>query len=190
MEINVIAIICSLVIYILKRNSAKICTKFVSLFYTFESNVEYNEMLKEKARLTCERDSFNPIDEFAKYAIGNRKVSKVDDRIKAITSEYATNRMKNLMYTKVFFWVLIALMSISLIWYNYDKPIIDFTSMVKRYSDLSGDELAIFSPLSWFLAFPSTHRTNSIGVTVWLFVANRAMDILVNKIGQKTKTTV
>ena len=70
------------------------------------------------------------------------------------------------------------MLSIRLIWSNYDKPIIDFAGMLPN----RGDDSNIFFPLNHFLTFPTTSRVNCVGVTMWLFVLNRLIDIISNKI--------
>ena len=60
----------------------------------------------------------------------------------------------------------------------------DFNSnSSSRLDDASLDshDPILFYPLNNFLSFPSIHKRNSIGVTVWLFFVNRSMEIFLNK---------
>ncbi len=77
---------------------------------------------------------------------------------------------------------MIVLMSGRLIWSNYDQPIVDFSDLVaKEYHDAD-----VFFPFNHFLSFPATSRVNCLGVTMWLFVLNRLIDISLNKLALTT----
>ena len=82
---------------------------------------------------------------------------------------------------------VIVLMSIKLIWSNYDQPIIDFSDILRgnNGAEAAGTttqkDLNIFFPLNYFLSFPNLDRVNSLGVTFWLFILNRILDIGSNK---------
>lgn len=183
MEINLFAIFLSFIINLSKRYSTKLCSYFLSKYYSFETR-EVNEFLYQLKILKKERDAFNPIDEFAKFALVDRKINKLNDKLKENKGKTQSDRMKKMMYFNVAFTIFTVLMSIVLIWGNYDKPIIDFTSMLNSKTRDSNIDtsLNIFFPLNKLLSFPNKERNNSIGVTAWLFIVNRFIDIVVNKI--------
>ena len=79
--------------------------------------------------LKQERDSFNIVDQFAKYALVDRKINKLLDEIQTHTNHVRSNRLKSLMYAKSINSVIIVLLSIGLIYNNYEKPVIDFSSI-------------------------------------------------------------
>jgi hypothetical protein len=92
-----------------------------------------------------------------------------------------------LRYIKVVYSCVIVLMSIKLIWSNYDQPIIDFSDILRGNNVAEVAEMGtqknlnIFFPLNFFLSFPNLDRINSLGVTFWLFILNRILDIGSNK---------
>lgn len=182
MEINIIAVILSFLINLLKRYSSKISSFILSKVYKSETN-EILELNNEIKALKKERDSFNQIEEFARYALVDRKINKILDKIKDIRGKINAEKMAKIMYFNVFFTVLILLASVTLIWWNYNTPIIDFNP-TSAHQDGQSTYLNenIFFPLDKFLSFPCTQRKNSIGVTAWLFIVNRFIDISINKL--------
>lgn len=171
MEINYLAVVVSLLINILKRYVSPLANFFTSkLFPSLQASQQ--DLYAQLAELKSERDSYNPIDEFAKYALCDRKINKLVDKIKEGKSEVTTKRMKKFMIVSGVFYTLIAFASIWLIWHNYDRPVINFGI---------NDEVSLFAPLTRFLSFPSVRYSNSIGVTVWLFILNRLIDISIAK---------
>lgn len=178
MDINYLAIFLSFLINLMKRYSSKLCSYFLSKFYTNESQeiIEYRNQLK---LLRKEKDAINPMDEFARYALVDRKINKILDKLKENKGAIQSDRMKKMMYFNVVFTVVTVLLSLVLIWSNYSKPIIDFSALLKNKNS---DELNIFYPFGKLLAFPSKDGLNSIGVTAWLLIANRFIDIMLNKV--------
>ncbi|RMZ92931.1 tail-anchored insertion receptor WRB [Brachionus plicatilis] len=178
MAINYWAIFLSFVINLMKRYSSKLCSLILLKVYTKETPeiTEYRNQLK---CLREEKSSINPMDNFAKYALVDRKINKLVEKLKENKSSTQSDRMKVMMYINVVFTILTVVLSLLLIWSNYSKPIIDFSSLLDK-SDLG--ELNIFFPLNKMLAFPNKNGNNSIGVTAWLLIANRFIDIVLNKI--------
>ena len=198
MEINIIAIFFSFVLNILKRYSSKFCSFIIERLYSFNETSEINNLNLEIKNLKREKDSYNPIDEFAKYALVDRKLNKSLDKLQIQKNKIRSVKMKKIFYFNVVYTSIIGAMSIYLIYSNYDKPIIDFSNLVEDYSsDNKGfnrldfpdymtnksmpSDTLIFYPMHNFLSFPSTHKKNSIGVTAWLFLINRSIDIFINK---------
>ena len=180
MSINYFAIFLSLLINLIKRYSTKLSNFAASNLFSFNAN-EINDYKSELTKLYREREAYNPIDEFAKYALCDRKINKLLDKLRENKSELSTHRMKKIMYMNGVLMFLIALMSIVLIWTNYNHPIIDFNSLLKAEKEES--RLSVFFPLNRFLSFPNLHLRDSIGVTAWLFILNRFLDIFINKFG-------
>ena len=178
MEINYWAIILSFFINLMKRYSSKLCSMVIIRLNSKETPeiTEYRSQLKA---LREEKNSINPMDHFARYALVDRKINKLVDKLKENKSLTQSERMKIMMYINVVFTIFTILLSLVLIWSNYSKPIIDFSILLEK-SNLS--EQNIFFPLNKILAFPNKVGNNSIGVTAWLLIANRFIDIVLNKI--------
>lgn len=182
MEFNFLAIALSVTINLIKRNSTKLGTVVVSLFHTNDRNLKsLSELNAEMKVLLKERDSYNQVDEFAKYSLVQRKVNKLTEKTKEVRNAQSKERMKASMCVKAVLIVLISLMSVMLIWYCYDKPVVDFqASIEKSYADANA-----FYPLNWLLSFPCAKTKNVIGFTFWLFITNRLIDIFANKLSSK-----
>ncbi len=155
---------------------SKVSAFFVSKFVSFQTN-ELRELRDELIKLKRERDSYNPIDEFAKYALADRKINKIVDKMKSSKSELSSQRIKKIMYCNGFLVVCMIAMSITLMWFNSKHPIVNFSD---SKISIAPDE-SIFYPLNSFLSLPSKNQVNSIGVFAWLFIINRFLDIVVNK---------
>ena len=82
-------------------------------------------------------------------------------------------------YIKVAYTCVIVLMSIRLIWSNYNQPIIDFSDVVANSIDTQ--DIDIFAPFNFLVSFPAVSRTNCLGVPMWFFILNRVLDIVCNK---------
>lgn len=178
MEVNYWAILLSFLINLMKRYSSKLCSLLISRLNSKESPeiIEYRAQLKA---LREEKNSINPMDHFARYALVDRKINKLLDKLKENKSLTQSERMKIMMYINVIFTIFTILFSLALIWSNYSKPIINFSNLMEN-SNLSDENM--FFPLSKMLAFPNRAGNNSIGVTAWILIANRFTDIVCNKI--------
>jgi hypothetical protein len=187
MNINYTAITLSLIINLLKRYSSRICGLIQSLLWRLSSSSssailsakKISKLNETLTNLKKERDSFSPVDHFANWTLIDRKMNKLNDEITKEKSLNRSNSLSKTLYIKGFVMTLIALLSFVLIWLNFDKPIIDFTPFL---NSSSSQKLNIFFPFNYFLSFPSkTQSVNSLGVTAWLFITNRFLDILTNK---------
>lgn len=181
MEVNVIAILLAFLVNMLKRYSATLSTLVNMLVHRSSSRQQQKqaeEIAAEMREATSERDAHSPIDEFAKYALADRKLSKLGERLKETRARDASARMRTLVYIKAALMALVSFGSIGLIWSFYDQPVIRFSE-----ADDSDD---IFYPLGGLVAFPCTSVANSIGVTLWLVVTNRLIDICANKCSPTT----
>lgn len=180
MELNFLAIFVSLTINLLKRNSAKIASAILAIVpSTNKSDPKLVELTNETKKLVAERDTYNQIDDFAKYSLLNRKINKLAEEIKIIKSEQSKIRMKSLMYIKAGLMALVSVMSIGLIWHCYESPLVQFSFVDENEPS---EQVNIFYPINWLLAFPRVKFVNSIGVTFWLFLSNRLIDIFLIKI--------
>ena len=211
MQINILAIILSFLINILKRNSSRVCSLLIDKLYNLTETKEINALNEEIRQLKREKDSYNPIDEFAKYALADRKLNKILDKVQSSKTNIRTFKMKKMFYSNIVYNCVIAAFSIALIWDNYDKPIIDFSNLTQYSHSISHSDQndlnlnsssklddaplekldpILFYPLNNFLSFPSIHKRNSIGVTVWLFFVNRSMEIFLNKFHSSNRVKI
>ena len=189
MDVNVFTIAASLAINVLRRYSSPLSRCIVSRLY----KVQNREMLvwrDELRSLRAERDTCNPMDEFAKFALVNRRINKLVDRMHASTAEMRSAKMAKQMFVNALITGLVVLMSLLLIWTNYDRPVVDFTHLVaptNAYNQTTTTEeeeqqqhksVRLFYPVDYIVSFPCTHRPNSIGVTFWLVIVNRLVEQL------------
>jgi hypothetical protein len=183
MEINYFAVILSFLLNLLKRYSSKICSFLLSKYNPIETQ-ELRELKSELDKLKEEKITYNPIDQFALYALVDRKINKIVDKIQELKNTNRSARMKYTVYLNVILTVIVVFLSIFLIWSNYNDPIIDLNALFSKNKISNEDtaEIDIFYPLNRFFSFPSTHRKNTIGVTAWLFIVNRFIDIVLNKL--------
>jgi hypothetical protein len=194
MEINFIAIISSLLINILKRFTSKLSLILVSYLNKNEIK-EITDLKSEIDKLYKERNSYNQIDEFAKYALVDRKINKLLDKIQTSKNTQRKNKMRQIMYMNIFLTLVILIMSIFLIWSNRNKPIIDFSGLFNFASSKqsSGEydiiNSNIFYPLNNLFSFPCTNKPNSIGFTIWLVIVNRLFDVIFYKFGSQDQTS-
>ena len=103
MEINAVAIFFSFIINILKRYSSKVCSFLIEKLYNFIETAEINSLNQEIKVLIREKDSFNPIDEFAKYALVDRKLNKALDKLQVQKSKIRSVKMKKMVYFNVIY---------------------------------------------------------------------------------------
>ncbi len=89
MEVNYFAIFLSLLLIILKRCSAKICQLIQVLLNRSESD-NLKQLYAELRELTKEREEISMVDQFAQYAIVDRKINKVNDKIQQLKAESRT----------------------------------------------------------------------------------------------------
>jgi len=182
MEINYLAIILSFLLNLLKRYSSKICTFLLSKYNPIETQ-DMRELKSELDKLKHEKASYNPIDQFALYALADRKINKIVDKIQEQKNTNRSARMKYTVYLNVILTSIVVFLSAFLIWSNYNNPIIDLNPLLHKdkVANEESADIDIFYPLNRFFSFPSTNRKNTIGVTAWLFIVNRFIDIVLNK---------
>jgi hypothetical protein len=192
MNINFYTLVLSFCINLLKRLSSKISQRIQAKIYPFE-NENLKDLQEKSTAARKERDSYNPVDQFAAYSLANRKLNKFLDKNQEEINKIRSKRMQFMMYFNIIYNLLVILCSIILIWTNYDKPVIDFSGFMnniyKQTNDTYNNELdeqpkaRLFYPLDWLISFPNTKKTNTVGLTLWILITNRLFDIFLNKIG-------
>ena len=198
MEINLVAILVTIVFNLLKRFSSRIS----SLFQSRGQNdllADIEVMRLNLVELKKERDKYNPMDQFALYARVDRKVNQLAHEIQLKQGEIRARKLKASIYVSGFFRIVDAIYHLLLIWYYRYTPIFDFATypatdyapeahiignvyhITAHLDEGSSQAWSLFSPISYILSFPSTNRCNSIGITFWLFLLNRVINIIIAK---------
>jgi len=167
-----------LLVNLLNRYSSRICPFLLELKErVIRKRVVSTAASKRRADLAAlmlERDSYNPIDQLACYVICERKINKLKDEAKGEESARRTRHMSHLMYVKGAFMALLGLLAVAIMWSFRERPVIVFSS--------GFNDVQIFYPFDGFFAFPcATGCTNAIGVTMWMFIVNRFLEICLNK---------
>lgn len=183
MDVNIIAILLVLVVNLLKRYSSKVSSLIMTLTYSQspEQKKSQDAIIAEIKVATEKRDALNPVDEFAQYALAGRELTKLNEQLKESRAKDTSARMRSLMLVKTMLMLFVWGSSVALIWNFYDTPVIRFREMM----DYEGYDMNLFYPFGGLLAFPCTRVANSIGVTLWLVITNRLVDIVVNKLPVK-----
>jgi hypothetical protein len=177
MEINVNGIIFSFIITLLKYFSAHICMFINKKLFQKSTSQKFAQLRDELRELIKVQQKIDQIDEFAQHALIQRKINKINDQIENEIKQNRSAKLTTNSYIKLTYNIVLVVLSILLIWFNKDKPIIDLSSTID-----SSTNTTIFYPFDSLMAFPSVSRRNSIGLTVWLFTTNRLLDIVFNKI--------
>ena len=205
MEINLVAIILTIVFNLGKRLSARI-TQYFQSRGKYDIQAEVEALRVKLIELKKERDKFNPMDQFALYARADRKVNQVAHEIQLKQGEVRAGRLKVSIYVSGIVRVVETVYSLLLIWFYRYTPIFDFgTYPASDYGPEShifgnvyyitehlrppneASQSSMFAPISYILSFPSTDRCNSIGITFWLVVLNRTIDIIIAKLNKVEK---
>ena len=96
MDINYYAIILSLGVLFLKRFSTNIC-KVIQLFFNKSETDGLKKYQDELNELKKERDNVSMIDSFAQYALIDRKINKVMEKIQAQKNATRTKNLSKIM---------------------------------------------------------------------------------------------
>lgn len=205
MEFNLFAILLSLAVSILRHFSTAVCALIANLGIFRHQNKEYKALCAEITKLKADQLLIDQINNFAEHALLQRKINKLQDQIDKHVDSHRKKVIKFQMYIKGAYNVALVIMSLILIWHSRDKPIVDFSSLVSHISNEatlmpSSNEsvpllnttpkTTIFYPFDMLFAFPNLNRPNTIGVTAWLFITNRFLDIFLNKINFRSKVAV
>lgn len=190
--VNNEAIILSILISFLKYFSTSLCKLITSLKIFKRETSEYKRLFCEIRVLKNELQKVDQVNNFVDYALTQRKINKLQEKLDNEVNLFRKNSMKQAMYIKILYNTMLVLLSIYLIWNNKNKPIIDFTILINKTSlnetlagtvnSVGSSATTIFYPFDFIFSFPNFSLSNSIGVTIWLFILNRFMDILYNKV--------
>jgi len=96
MELNYFAILLSVLILVLKRFSARIC-QFIQVLLSRSDSDELRQLYAELKDLSKERDGISMLDQFAAYAIVDRKINKVNDRIQQRKADSRAKSLSKIM---------------------------------------------------------------------------------------------
>ena len=96
MYINFYAILLSLGILTLKRFSAKIC-QWIQLLLNRSDSDELKQYMEEMKLLLEERNKFSITDQFAEYALVDRKINRLQDKIQRHKAEVRAKSMSKIM---------------------------------------------------------------------------------------------
>jgi hypothetical protein len=181
MLVNLYGILFSFIITLLKYFSPHICESANKKIFGNVSNANYMKLRDELRNLLKTQQTIDQVDDFAQYALVQRKINKINDQIESEIKQNRTAKLTTSSYIKVTYNAALILSSILFIWFNRDKPIVDLSSLVANPS-----QNTIFYPFDSLMAFPSIGHQNSVGLTAWLFTTNRLFDIALNRISRRS----
>ncbi|KAL0994359.1 hypothetical protein UPYG_G00121100 [Umbra pygmaea] len=140
------------------------------LFKVFQKNVEDEvEMRAEIQAMKKELSSINMMDEFARYARLERKINKITDKLKTYVKSRTSQQAKIKWVINILYYILQAVLMISLIWKYYADPVMVLPSKW-------------ISPLERMVAFPSG-LAGGVGITCWLIVCNKVVALVLQAVG-------
>ncbi|XP_020341024.1 tail-anchored protein insertion receptor WRB isoform X2 [Oncorhynchus kisutch] len=135
----------------------------------FQKNVEDEiEMRAVIQAMKKELSSINMMDEFARYARLERKINKMTDKLKTYVKSRTGQQTKIKWVVNIVYYILQAVLMISLIWKYYADPV---TVLPSKW----------ISPLERMVAFPSG-VAGGVGITCWLVVCNKVVAIILQAV--------
>ncbi|XP_042182734.1 guided entry of tail-anchored proteins factor 1 isoform X2 [Oncorhynchus tshawytscha] len=135
----------------------------------FQKNVEDEiEMRAAIQAMKKELSSINMMDEFARYARLERKINKMTDKLKTYVKSRTGQQTKIKWVVNIVYYILQAVLMISLIWKYYVDPV---TVLPSKW----------ISPLERMVAFPSG-VAGGVGITCWLVVCNKVVAIILQAV--------
>ncbi|XP_064834345.1 guided entry of tail-anchored proteins factor 1-like isoform X1 [Oncorhynchus masou masou] len=135
----------------------------------FQKNVEDEiEMRAAIQAMKKELSSINMMDEFARYARLERKINKMTDKLKTYVKSRTGQQTKIKWVVNIVYYILQAVLMISLIWKHYADPV---TVLPSKW----------ISPLERMVAFPSG-VAGGVGITCWLVVCNKVVAIILQAV--------
>ncbi|KAM9539028.1 guided entry of tail-anchored proteins factor 1-like isoform 2-T2 [Salvelinus alpinus] len=141
----------------------------ILLSKVFQKNVEDEmEMRAAIQAMKKELSSINMMDEFARYARLERKINKMTDKLKTYVKSRTGQQTKIKWVVNIVYYILQAVLMISLIWKYYVDPV---TVLPSKW----------ISPLERMVAFPSG-VAGGVGITCWLVVCNRVVAIILQAV--------
>ncbi|KAM6946420.1 guided entry of tail-anchored proteins factor 1-like [Aplochiton taeniatus] len=121
------------------------------------------EMRSEIQEMKKEHSSISMMDEFARYARLERRINKMTDKLKTHVKSRTAQQAKMKWVVNIVFYILQAVLMISLIWKYYSIPV---TVVTNKW----------LTPLERLVAFP-TGVAGGVGITCWLVVCNKVVSI-------------
>ncbi|KAK1169414.1 guided entry of tail-anchored proteins factor 1-like [Acipenser oxyrinchus oxyrinchus] len=111
-----------------------------------------------------ELSTISMMDEFARYARLERKINKMTDKLKTHVKSRTGQLAKIKWMVSIVFYILQAVLMISLIWKYYADPV---TVLPSKW----------IAPLERLVAFPSG-VAGGVGITCWLVVCNKVVAVM------------
>ncbi|XP_041919323.1 guided entry of tail-anchored proteins factor 1 [Alosa pseudoharengus] len=121
------------------------------------------EMRTQIQEMKKELSSISMMDEFARYARLERKINKMTNMLKTHVKSRTAHQAKMKWIVNIVFYILQAVLMISLIWKYYADPV---TVVPSKW----------IAPLERLVAFP-TGVAGGVGITCWLVVCNKVVAI-------------
>ncbi|XP_062407800.1 guided entry of tail-anchored proteins factor 1 [Sardina pilchardus] len=121
------------------------------------------EMRTQIQEMKKELSSISMMDEFARYARLERKINKMTNMLKTHVKSRTAHQAKMKWIVNIVFYILQAVLMISLIWKYYADPV---TVVPSKW----------IAPLERLVAFPSG-VAGGVGITCWLVVCNKVVAI-------------
>ncbi|XP_074156606.1 guided entry of tail-anchored proteins factor 1 isoform X1 [Sminthopsis crassicaudata] len=125
-----------------------------------------SQMRAEIQTMKQDLSAISMMDEFAKYARLERKINKMTDKLKTHVKARTAQLAKIKWVINIVFYILQALLMISLIWKYYSDPV---TVLPSKW----------IAPLERLVAFP-TGVAGGVGITCWLVVCNKVVAIMLH----------
>ncbi|XP_062341258.1 guided entry of tail-anchored proteins factor 1-like isoform X1 [Osmerus eperlanus] len=154
-------------------NLVKIMLPSISshLSRVFQKNAEQEVEMRAKIQdMKKELSSISMMDDFARYARLERKINKMTDQLTTFVKSRTAQQAKTKGVVNVLYYLLQAVLMISLIWHYCADPV---TVLPSKW----------ISPLERMVAFPSG-VAGGVGVTCWLVVCNKVVAIVLQAAGR------
>ncbi|MEQ2211565.1 GET complex subunit get1 [Xenoophorus captivus] len=125
-----------------------------------------SEMRTEIQQMKKEQSSISMMDEFARYARLERKINKTTDKLKTHVQSRTAQQAKMKWVVNIVFYILQAILMVSLIWKYYSDPV---TVVPSKW----------IAPVERLVVFP-TGVAGGVGITCWLVVCNKVITLGLN----------
>ncbi|XP_074156607.1 guided entry of tail-anchored proteins factor 1 isoform X2 [Sminthopsis crassicaudata] len=162
-------------VWLLVLSSVFVCNLLKLLLPSFSSVIskllqkdvdQESQMRAEIQTMKQDLSAISMMDEFAKYARLERKINKMTDKLKTHVKARTAQLAKIKWVINIVFYILQALLMISLIWKYYSDPV---TVLPSKW----------IAPLERLVAFP-TGVAGGVGITCWLVVCNKVVAIMLH----------
>ncbi|XP_074069958.1 guided entry of tail-anchored proteins factor 1 [Macrotis lagotis] len=162
-------------VWLLVLSSVFVCNLLKLLLPSFSSVIskllqkdvdQESQMRAEIQTMKQDLSAISMMDEFARYARLERKINKMTDKLKTHVKARTAQLAKIKWVINIVFYILQALLMISLIWKYYSDPV---TVLPSKW----------IAPLERLVAFP-TGVAGGVGITCWLVVCNKVVAIMLH----------